>query len=132
MLDPAVAVYLDAQQQRREAPPRTGARTLELTCLGKVCLARQALWRKGSNPSIFLPHCMLSCCCIMLCRLAPQDSRRLLSSSGCCGAPQAVPSDLSLAAMKKFIWRRKDDIVIEYRIMDPARPALLPVIDPSA
>ncbi len=65
----------------------------------------------------------------MLCRLAP---RRLLSSSGCCGAPQAVPSDLSLAAMKKFIWRREDDIVIEYRVMDPARPALLPVIDPSA
>ncbi len=59
VLDPPVPVYLDAQQQRHEAPPQTGASALELTCLGKVCLARQALWRKGSKPSIFLPHCML-------------------------------------------------------------------------
>lgn len=43
-------------------------------------------------------------------------------------AMQAVPWELSLAALKKFIWRRKDDILVEYRILDPANPAPLPII----
>ena len=42
---------------------------------------------------------------------------------------QAVPCELSLAALKKFIWRRKDDIIIEYRILDPENPAPLPAIE---
>lgn len=43
---------------------------------------------------------------------------------------QAVPWELSLAALRKFIWRQKDkEIVVEYRIADPANPAPLPVIE---
>lgn len=42
---------------------------------------------------------------------------------------QAVPGELSLAALKKFIWQREDDIVVEYRILDPAHPAPLPVVE---
>lgn len=45
VLHPAVPVYLDAhaQQQQRVPPPQPAARTLELTCLGKVRLPPQYL-----------------------------------------------------------------------------------------
>jgi hypothetical protein len=43
---------------------------------------------------------------------------------------QAVPWELSLAALRKFIWRQKEkEIVVEYRIADPANPAPLPTIE---
>ena len=43
---------------------------------------------------------------------------------------QAVPWELSLAALRKFIWRQKDrEVVVEYRIADPANPAPLPTIE---
>lgn len=46
----------------------------------------------------------------------------------CCG--YAVPHNLTLAAVKKFIWRRSDDVIVHYRIQDSARPAPMPVIKP--
>lgn len=46
----------------------------------------------------------------------------------CCG--YAVPYNLTLAAVKKFIWRRSDDVIVHYRIQDPLRPAPMPTIKP--
>jgi hypothetical protein len=44
---------------------------------------------------------------------------------------QGVPSDLSLAAVRHFIWKQPDDLVLQYRILDPAKPAPLPKIEPT-
>ncbi|KIY92236.1 hypothetical protein MNEG_15728 [Monoraphidium neglectum] len=44
----------------------------------------------------------------------------------------AVPCELSVAAVKKFIWRRSDDVLFIYRVLDPASPAPMPVIGPPA
>jgi hypothetical protein len=37
-----------------------------------------------------------------------------------------VPYSLSIATVKKFIWRRSDDVIFHYRILDPARLAPFP------
>jgi WD repeat-containing protein 48 len=42
----------------------------------------------------------------------------------------AVPHNLTLAAVKKFVWRRADDVVLHYRLQDPLRPAPMPDIQP--
>jgi hypothetical protein len=39
---------------------------------------------------------------------------------------QAVPYSLSLATIKKFIWKRSDDVVFHYKALDPARLAPFP------
>jgi hypothetical protein len=41
---------------------------------------------------------------------------------------QAVPYEMSLAAIKKYIWRKPDDVMFVYRVRDPAAPAQLPSI----
>ncbi len=43
---------------------------------------------------------------------------------------QAVPYEMSLSAVKKFIWGRSGDVLFEYRVRDPLRPAPMPVIQP--
>lgn len=48
-----------------------------------------------------------------------------------CLATQALPFKLSVAAVKKFVWRADTDIIFHYRVMDPACPALLPDIRPQ-
>ena len=44
----------------------------------------------------------------------------------------AVPADLSVAAIKKFLWRRGDDVLFHYRALDPLNPAPMPVIEMPA
>jgi hypothetical protein len=45
--------------------------------------------------------------------------------ANCC-CLQAVPYSMSLATIKKFIWKRSDDVVFHYRTLDPARLAPFP------
>mmetsp|Transcript_29377 Transcript_29377/g.74897 ORF Transcript_29377/g.74897 Transcript_29377/m.74897 type:complete len:779 (-) Transcript_29377:258-2594(-) len=40
----------------------------------------------------------------------------------------AVPYEMSLAAVKKYIWRKPDDVVFVFRVRDNAAPAQLPTI----
>ncbi|KAI8462810.1 MAG: WD40-repeat-containing domain protein [Monoraphidium minutum] len=42
----------------------------------------------------------------------------------------AVPCELSVAAVKKFIWRRSDDVLFIYRLLDPATIAPMPKVEP--
>ncbi len=42
----------------------------------------------------------------------------------------AAPFDLSLGALRKFLWRRPDDLAIAYRVLNPSSPARRPVITP--
>jgi hypothetical protein len=51
------------------------------------------------------------------------------SCVGCC--MQVAPYDMSLSAVKKFIWCKSEDIIFNYRIFDPANPAPLPQIKPG-
>jgi WD repeat-containing protein 48 len=51
----------------------------------------------------------------------------LLTCSG-----QAVPWDFSLAAVRQWIWRRSDDLVIHYSVRDPRTPLRLPAIRPPS
>ena len=44
----------------------------------------------------------------------------------CYTCMQAVPYSMSLATIKKFIWKRSDDVVFHYRTLDPARLAPFP------
>lgn len=40
---------------------------------------------------------------------------------------------MSVAAVKKFLWRNKGgeaDVVFHYRVLDPANPAPMPTIEP--
>ncbi|KXZ53892.1 hypothetical protein GPECTOR_6g810 [Gonium pectorale] len=43
----------------------------------------------------------------------------------------AVPFEMSLATVKKYIWRKGDDLIFNYRIRNPAQPAPLPVLTPG-
>ena len=43
---------------------------------------------------------------------------------------QAIPFDLSLAAIRTFLWRRSDCLVINFRVYNPSKPAALPTIKP--
>lgn len=43
---------------------------------------------------------------------------------------QVVPWDFSLAAVKQWIWKRSDDLVLNYSVRDPATPLRLPKIRP--
>ncbi|GFR51816.1 hypothetical protein Agub_g14276 [Astrephomene gubernaculifera] len=40
----------------------------------------------------------------------------------------AVPYEMSLATVKKYIWKKSDDLVFHYRIRDPTRPAPPPAL----
>lgn len=42
----------------------------------------------------------------------------------------AVPYDLSLAAVRQYIWKRSDDPVLHYGRQTPGRPAPMPVMKP--
>ncbi|KAK9814325.1 hypothetical protein WJX72_004061 [[Myrmecia] bisecta] len=42
----------------------------------------------------------------------------------------AVPYDMSLAAVRTYIWKRSDDLLLLYRILKPHQPAPLPNIRP--
>lgn len=33
---------------------------------------------------------------------------------------------MSIATIKKFIWKRSDDVLFHYRVLDPSRPAAFP------
>ncbi|KAF5831343.1 hypothetical protein DUNSADRAFT_13282 [Dunaliella salina] len=46
--------------------------------------------------------------------------------------PQAVPFDMSLASVKKYIWRRSDDPVFTYKVLDPMAPLPMPVFTSSS
>jgi hypothetical protein len=48
-----------------------------------------------------------------------------------CALVQAAPYEMSLASIKKFIWRKGDDLVFHFRQLDPENPAPLPVLSPS-
>lgn len=52
-------------------------------------------------------------------------ARLELLCAGC-----AAPFDLSLGALRKFLWRRSDDLAIAYRVLNPASPARRPIIAP--
>ena len=39
---------------------------------------------------------------------------------------QAVPYEMSLASVKRFLWRKGDDLVFHFRAGDPRRPLQLP------
>ncbi|KAG2452302.1 hypothetical protein HYH02_003326 [Chlamydomonas schloesseri] len=43
-----------------------------------------------------------------------------------------VPFEMSLATVKKFIWKKSDDLVFNYKIRDPAHPAPMPQLAPSS
>eukprot|EP00775_Hariotina_reticulata_P005150 gene5150-5390_t len=43
----------------------------------------------------------------------------------------AVPYCLSIATVKKYFWKRSDDVIFHYRILDPARLAPLPMFGPD-
>lgn len=45
---------------------------------------------------------------------------------------QGVPYEMSLASVKKFIWRKSDDLVFHFRVRDPNNPVPLPVIQPPS
>lgn len=59
-------------------------------------------------------------------KLEPAPQLELL----CAGL--AAPHDLSLAALRKYLWRRPDDLAIAYRVLKPSAPARRPVIAPPA
>ena len=40
----------------------------------------------------------------------------------------AVPFDLSLAAIRSFMWRRSDSVVVHFGIYNPSKPAPRPTI----
>ncbi|GLI71435.1 hypothetical protein VaNZ11_016649 [Volvox africanus] len=40
----------------------------------------------------------------------------------------AVPYEMSLATIKKYIWKRSDDLIFHFRIRDPEHPAPAPTI----
>ena len=44
---------------------------------------------------------------------------------------QGVPYEMSLASIKKYIWKKGDDLVFHFRVLDPSNPAPLPVIKPT-
>lgn len=54
----------------------------------------------------------------------PQNSGKQFLELTCNGL--AVPYSMSLATIKKFIWKRSDDVVFHYRTLDPARLAPFP------
>jgi hypothetical protein len=39
---------------------------------------------------------------------------------------QAVPYSFSIATVKRYIWKRSDDVIFHYRILDAARVAPFP------
>lgn len=43
---------------------------------------------------------------------------------------QAVPHDLTLAGVRDFIWRKKKELCLHYRVLDEAQPAPVPVLEP--
>lgn len=43
---------------------------------------------------------------------------------------QAIPFNFSLAAVRSFLWRRSDTLVINFRKYNPSKPALIPTIKP--
>jgi WD repeat-containing protein 48 len=43
---------------------------------------------------------------------------------------QGVPYEMSLAAVKKYIWCKGEDLVFHFRVRDPAKPVPLPTIKP--
>jgi WD repeat-containing protein 48 len=45
-------------------------------------------------------------------------------------AGHTVPWDFSLAAVRQWIWRRSDDLVLHYSVRDHATPLRLPAIQP--
>lgn len=62
---------------------------------------------------------------------AEAGSRRQLHLELLCNG-MAVPHDLSLAAVRAFMWRRSDDLLLNYRVRRPDAPAPLPAIKPPA
>ncbi|WIA22702.1 hypothetical protein OEZ85_001110 [Tetradesmus obliquus] len=54
----------------------------------------------------------------------PENSGKQFLELTCNGL--AVPYSMSLATIKKFIWKRSDDVVFHYRTLDPARLAPFP------
>lgn len=55
------------------------------------------------------------------------DPSKLVLELVCNGV--AAPYELSLASVKKYIWKKSDDLLFHYRIRDPAHPAALPKFD---
>lgn len=44
---------------------------------------------------------------------------------------QAVPYDLSLGAVRAYMWKRSDDPVLQYGRQNPSRPAPMAVLGPA-
>ena len=86
----------------QEPPIPDSEAGLELLCQGKV----------GCDAS-----CTQHLACIQLHACSP-------------AVLQAVYFDFTLSAVKKYIWRRSDDVVFNYRLYKPHRRASLPVIKP--
>ena len=60
--------------------------------------------------------------------LAPSEGRVLQLELLCNGF--AIPNDLSLSAIRAFIWKRSGDMRITFRYLDPSNPAPQPVLKP--
>lgn len=45
---------------------------------------------------------------------------------------QAIPDNLTLAAIKTFVWKRSDDLVFVYRIRNAMYPAPIAQIGPAS
>ena len=71
-------------------------------------------------------------------RPVPPSSGRSSGDDGTAGAVlitcagHAVPWDFSLAAVRQWIWRRSDDLLLQYSVRDPGAPLRLPAIRPPA
>jgi hypothetical protein len=93
------------------------------------CTCTLGLMRGAGIECHGLRHAAWHICCFATC--ATCYVRCGISAQPMYNVPlQAVPWELSLAALRKFIWRQKDkEVVVEYRIADPANPAPLPAIE---
>lgn len=43
---------------------------------------------------------------------------------------QAVPYEMSLASVRKYVWKKSEDLVFHYRVRDASSALPLPTITP--
>ncbi len=112
-------LYLRRPAYAPAQPPTTGdqQRTafLELICNGMVSVVCARATRPLSVSGMVVPPFFVT----------PQ----YITPWSC--PLQAVPYEMSLASVKKYIWRKSDDLVFHFRVLDPQRPQPLPVFSPA-
>ena len=103
------SVFLREDSTKQRPPPhhtRDGARTHARTAAAPLSRAQHT----SPHNALFLPHTS---------HHHPHNNKQ-----------KAVPYAMSVASVQKFLWKRSDDVVFHYRVLDPARPAPLPVFKP--